>query len=63
MGTLVVRAEEESILTGAQVNEQYLGLKSWYPGNDLIGPGFKNPIEFYSSVGDNSAEFQIVLTK
>ena len=40
MGGLLVRAEEESILTGAQVNEQYLWKPDWYPGNELIGPGF-----------------------
>ena len=38
----VVRAEEESILIGAQVNEDYLDDPDKYPGSDLIGPGFKN---------------------
>ena len=38
----LVRAEEDSILIGAQVNEEYLDNPDKYPGNDLIGPGFKN---------------------
>ena len=61
----MVCAEEESILVGAQVNQQYLGGPDCcYPGNDLIGPGFKNFIMFHwqnDPVGDDSAEFQITL--
>ena len=58
-------AEESSILQNAQVTEKYLFNPDRYPGNDLIGKGFKNRVAFYgwNPVGDNSAEFQIILQK
>ena len=37
-------AEEESILQNAQVTETYLDWQDWFPGNDLIGKGFRNYI-------------------
>ena len=52
-------AEEESILLDAEVNEIKLwGPDLWLPGNDLIGRGFKNFIQYYSINDDvDSAEF------
>ena len=39
-------AEESSILANAQVTETYMDDTYLYPGNDLIGKGFKNDLVY-----------------
>ena len=61
-------AEEASILENATVSddnmEQEEGGVPW-PGSNLIGKGFKSGVKFSGSnpLGDNSAQFQIILSK
>jgi hypothetical protein len=48
-------AEESSILANAQVTEKYLEEPEDFPGNNLIGEGFRNPVIFsieHDPVGD-----------
>ena len=59
-------AEEASILEGAIVLDDNMDVDLFLrPGSNLVGKGFKSGVYFSGDnpLGDNSAQFQIILPK